>query len=84
MTRPTNIVVDLGALRANYRLARRVHGHHALAVIKANAYGHGALQCANALAPDGGRIRRRLSRRSRGAASRRYSQSHPLARRRFR
>lgn len=52
MTRPTNIVVDLAALRANYRLARRVHGHHALAVIKANAYGHGALQCANALAPD--------------------------------
>ncbi len=49
MSRPTNVIVNLGALRANYRLARRVHGGRALAVIKANAYGHGSLACADAL-----------------------------------
>lgn len=50
MTRPSRVLVDLDALRANYQLARRVHGGRALAVIKANAYGHGAVECANALA----------------------------------
>ncbi len=50
MTRPSQITIDLDALRANYQLARRVHGGRALAVIKANAYGHGALACADALA----------------------------------
>jgi alanine racemase len=50
MTRPSQVVIDLEALRANYQLARRVHGGRALAVIKANAYGHGALACARALA----------------------------------
>lgn len=49
MTRPTCALVDLDALRANYRLARQMHGGHALAVIKANAYGHGAIHCAQAL-----------------------------------
>lgn len=51
MTRPSNVVIDLGALRHNYQLARRVHGGRALAVIKANAYGHGAIECATALSP---------------------------------
>src|SRR5690606_32476596 len=37
------------AFRHNYRLARRLHGGRALAVIKANAYGHGAVRCAQAL-----------------------------------
>jgi alanine racemase len=41
--------IDLDALRHNYRLARRLHGGRALAVLKANAYGHGAVQCALAL-----------------------------------
>lgn len=49
MTRPTRIRIDLAALRANYVYARNVHGGRALAVIKANAYGHGALVCARAL-----------------------------------
>jgi alanine racemase len=49
MRRPTCALVDLDALRANYRLARQMHGGHALAVIKANAYGHGAIPCAQAL-----------------------------------
>lgn len=51
MSRPTTVAIDLDAIRENYLLARRVHGAHALAVVKANAYGHGAIQCASALAP---------------------------------
>ena len=51
MTRPSHVIVDLDALRTNYELARRIHGERALAVIKGNAYGHGALACAKALAP---------------------------------
>ncbi len=51
MSRPSGATIDLGALCHNYRLARRLHGGRALAVVKANAYGHGALACARALAP---------------------------------
>ena len=49
MTRPTRALIDLEALRHNYQLARRTHGGRALAVVKANAYGHGAVRCAMAL-----------------------------------
>lgn len=49
MTRPTRVRIDLVALRANYLYAREVHGGRALAVIKADAYGHGALASARAL-----------------------------------
>lgn len=48
--RPSRALVDLTALRHNYLLARRRHGGRALAVLKANAYGHGAVTCARALA----------------------------------
>lgn len=47
--RPARALIDLDALRHNYRLARARHGARALAVIKANAYGHGAVACARAL-----------------------------------
>lgn len=47
--RPSRALIDLDALRHNYALARRRHGARALAVIKANAYGHGAVACARAL-----------------------------------
>lgn len=47
--RPANAQIDLAALRHNYQLARRLSGHKALAVIKADAYGHGAVRCAQAL-----------------------------------
>ncbi|SDT03237.1 alanine racemase [Halopseudomonas litoralis] len=47
--RPAHALIDLSALRHNYRLAKSLTGCRALAVIKANAYGHGALQCAAAL-----------------------------------
>lgn len=47
--RPARALIDLSALRHNYRLARSLSGCRALAVVKANAYGHGALACAAAL-----------------------------------
>lgn len=47
--RPARALIDLQALRANYRLAREASGARALAVIKADAYGHGAVRCAQAL-----------------------------------
>lgn len=49
MTRPAQALIDLDALRHNYLVARDLHGGRALAVIKANAYGHGAVRCAQAL-----------------------------------
>lgn len=48
--RPARALIDRDALRHNYRLARARHGGRALAVIKANGYGHGAVACAEALA----------------------------------
>ncbi|AYH42085.1 alanine racemase [Azoarcus sp. DN11] len=50
--RPARALIDLDALRHNYHLARGRHGGRALAVVKANAYGHGAVECARALAPE--------------------------------
>ena len=47
--RPANAQIDLAALRHNYQLARQLGGHKALAVVKADAYGHGAVRCAQAL-----------------------------------
>jgi alanine racemase len=47
--RPAHALIDLGALRHNYRLARRIGGGKALAIVKADAYGHGAVRCAQAL-----------------------------------
>lgn len=47
--RPARALIDLEALRHNYRLAREVSGAKALAVVKADAYGHGAVRCAEAL-----------------------------------
>ena len=47
--RPARALIDLGALRSNYRLARELGGGKALAILKADAYGHGAVRCAQAL-----------------------------------
>jgi alanine racemase len=49
MTRPAIAHIRLDAFRHNYRVAKAMHGGKALAVIKANAYGHGAVQCAKAI-----------------------------------
>jgi alanine racemase len=50
MSRPAIAHIRLDAFRHNYRVAKQMHTGSALAVIKANAYGHGALQCAKAVA----------------------------------
>ena len=47
--RPAQALIDLAALRHNYQLARQCSGGKALAVVKADAYGHGAVICAQAL-----------------------------------
>lgn len=49
MSRPAIAHIHLDAFCHNYRLAKQLHGGKALAVIKANAYGHGAVQCAQAI-----------------------------------
>ena len=56
MVRPTHAVVDLDGLTANYRAIRALLDAGAgasapriVAVIKANAYGHGAVRVARAL-----------------------------------
>lgn len=52
MTRPVRARVGLDALRSNLELARRAAPHsRVLAVVKANAYGHGLVPVARALAP---------------------------------
>lgn len=48
--RPAHALIDLAALRHNYQLAKSLSGSRAFAVVKANAYGHGAIECARALA----------------------------------
>lgn len=47
--RPAQAIIDLKALRLNYQLASSLSGSQAIAVIKADAYGHGAIECAKAL-----------------------------------
>lgn len=50
MSRAAKITVDLEAIRHNYRLARSLNtAGHAVAIIKANAYGHNAVEVAKAL-----------------------------------
>lgn len=52
--RPTLAEIDLGALRANYRaLKAYTNGARIMAVVKADAYGHGAVETARVLASDG-------------------------------
>lgn len=56
MSRPTRAVVDLGAVARNYRfLADRVAPAAVIAVVKADAYGHGAVAVAQRLAAEGAR-----------------------------
>jgi alanine racemase len=50
MTRPARALIDLQALRHNLSLAREAaSGAKVMAVVKANAYGHGLLSAARAL-----------------------------------
>ncbi|ROS04585.1 alanine racemase [Sinobacterium caligoides] len=51
MARPTKALLDISALRHNYRYAQRLSDKgRAIPIIKANAYGHGAVAVASALA----------------------------------
>ena len=53
--RPTWAEIDLGALAANFHLvkAKVGSGVNVMAVVKANAYGHGAVACARRLEREG-------------------------------
>lgn len=55
--RPNWAEVSLGALRRNYRVLRQLVGKEVeiCAVVKADAYGHGARECARALEGEGAR-----------------------------
>ena len=49
MSRPIQARIDLSALEYNLQVARRVSSTRIMAVIKADAYGHGLLRAAEAL-----------------------------------
>lgn len=52
MSRPAQAIVDLAAIRHNYQLAQQLAPRaRALAVVKANAYGHGSVAVARTLEP---------------------------------
>jgi alanine racemase len=53
--RPTWAEIDLDALAANFHIVRKRVGEtvDVMAVVKANAYGHGAVRCAKRLAAEG-------------------------------
>ena len=51
---PTRATIHLSAIRANFALARRAAGGlEAIAVVKADAYGHGAIRVAQSLVEAG-------------------------------
>ncbi len=53
MSRAAKALIDLDAIRHNYRLAKQLApATRAVAVVKANAYGHGAVKVAQALADE--------------------------------
>lgn len=49
MSRPTRAILNWANYRHNYELARKLADGMAYAVVKANGYGHGMLNCARAL-----------------------------------
>ena len=52
MTRPIEALISRANLQHNFTVVRRLTpGARIMAVVKANAYGHGAVQVAGALAP---------------------------------
>lgn len=51
MARPAQRIIDLSAIKHNYQIAlQNSENNRAIAVVKANAYGHGAVAVAKALA----------------------------------
>ena len=53
LVRPTEAVVDLSAVADNFRLAVELGGRPAIGVVKADAYGHGAVMVARTLVEAG-------------------------------
>src|SRR5574341_623944 len=51
--RPTEAVIDLSAVAHNYRVAVEVGGRPGIGVVKADAYGHGAVEVARELVAQG-------------------------------
>jgi alanine racemase len=52
MARPTSVVIDLPALSHNAAILRKIaRSRRLMAVVKANAYGHGIIPCAKTLSP---------------------------------
>ena len=54
-SRPTWVEIDLAALASNFRITRDLVGPavSVMAVVKADAYGHGAIECARRLQEEG-------------------------------
>ena len=50
MSRPAKAIINLEALRHNYLLAKEIAEGKVIAIVKADAYSHGATRCAEALA----------------------------------
>ncbi|MBR2251116.1 MAG: alanine racemase [Neisseriaceae bacterium] len=50
--RPLTATIHLQNLQDNFRFLKQQHGNQLYAVVKADAYGHGAIKCAQALAED--------------------------------
>ena len=53
LIRPTEAVVDLSAIAHNFRLAVDLAGRPAIGIVKADAYGHGAIMVARTLVEAG-------------------------------
>ena len=50
--RPAHAIIDLAAIRHNYQVAKTTAPHaRAIAIIKANGYGHGAIEVGKTLSP---------------------------------
>ena len=81
MARPLFAQINLAALRANLaRCAQRAPGTQVLAVVKANAYGHGLMRVLPALADADGLALLELDAARRAARSALHA-AHPAARR---
>ena len=50
--RPLTATIHLSHLRHNYHYLKQRHGNELYAVVKADAYGHGAVKCSQALSED--------------------------------
>ena len=61
------VEVSLGQIRANYRAVRALVGDDVdiMAVVKADAYRHGAVEISRALEAEGARVAGRIERRRR-------------------